>query len=55
MGLMLGLILLLWGTSLGLVLLLDLGLDLHLEEHPWGNRMCLRGAKLWGLKGTQLC
>ena len=55
MGLMLGLILLLWDTSLEHVLLLDLGLDLPLEEHPWGTKMCLRGAKLWGLKGTLLC
>lgn len=55
MGLMLGLILLLWGTSLGLVLLLDLGLDLHLGDHPWGHQMGLMGAKLWDLRGTQLC
>ena len=55
MGLWLDLILLLWGTSLEHVLLLDLGLDLPLEEHPWGHRMGFKGAKLWGLKGTQLC
>ena len=55
MGLLLGLILLLWDTSLEHVLLLDLGLDLHLGDHPWGHQMCHKGAMLLGLKGTLLC
>ena len=55
MGLILGLILLLWEIRWVHVWLLVLGLDPHQGEHPWGLLVGLRGAKLWDLRGTQLC
>ena len=55
MGLIWAPTLLLWGISMGHVLLLVLGQDPLLGDHPWGPHVGLRGAKQWDLRGTLLC